>query len=262
MQTEKLTPLQKKELDEALRALLKTEYEKRISLNPAFSLRAFAKKLDIQQSLLSKLLQGKRGFSATLTDKVSNFLGLTPNQIMDGSEMSLGNYSFIEDDEFLTLSHWSNFAVIETLKLKKSKHTAEYISERLSLPKTQVEFILERLERLGYVKKFKNGYNVLKPSTQWLSQEKTSAARRKYQKELLEQAIQCIEDVGLSERDNSSTLFAFDSKLMPEIKDRITQFRRSLDKYIIENSKNYDQVYNLSVALFPLSKNKTKERKK
>lgn len=263
MEKLKLSKEQKIESDNIIRNLLKIEFEKRVNKNPAFSLRAFAKKLDIQQDLLSKLLNGKRGFSPNLTQKISSFLGLGVQQILSevSIEGELSHYSFVEDDEFMTISHWSNFAVIEVLKLKKSVHNSDYISEKLDLPRVQIESILERLERLGYIKKSKGRYKILKPSTHWLSQKKTSAARKNYQKELLDRAISCIEDVDLSLRDNSSTLFALDSKLLPEIKDRITQFRRSLDKYIIENSKNYDQVYNLSVALFPLSQTNIKEKK-
>jgi hypothetical protein len=246
---------QKLESDRILRNLLKIEFEKRVHKNPAFSLRAFAKKINIQQDLLSKLLNGKRGFSPSLTQKVSNFLGLVTQQIFSEMPLAseLSNYSFVEDDEFMTISHWSNFAVIEVLKLKHSIHSSDYIAEKLGLPRVQTESILERLDRLGYIKKSKSRYKILKPSTHWLSQDKTSAARKNYQKELLYSAISSIEDIDLSLRDNSSTLFALDSKLIPEIKYRITQFRRNLDKYIIENSKHYDQVYNLSVALFPLS---------
>ncbi|MES2769483.1 MAG: TIGR02147 family protein [Bdellovibrionota bacterium] len=263
MEIIKISKDQKREVDLALRTLLKLEYEKRLNVNPAFSLRAFARKLHIQQDLLSKLLNGKRGFSFTLTEKICDFLGITTHQILKENQISYSahQYSFIEEDEFQTLSHWSNFAVIETLKLKGAKHTADFIASKLNLPLTQVNFTLERLERQGYIKKEKKKYQITRSSTQWLSKDKTSAARKKYQKELLEEAIQSIEDVDFAARDNSSLLFALDSKLMPEIKEKITAFRRGLDKFIIENSKDYDQVYNLSVALFPISETNLKNKK-
>src|SRR5690606_17555426 len=68
-----------KNRDHFLRELLKNEFHRRTEKNPTFSMRAFSLKLGIDQSLLSKLLQGKRSFSEDVASKITNFLGIYLN---------------------------------------------------------------------------------------------------------------------------------------------------------------------------------------
>lgn len=240
-----------------LRTLLNEEYQRRALKNPSFSLRAFAQKLDIDVSLLSKLLRGKRDFTKDTTQRVTDFLGVTESEIFDRIDFSSGNYSFLEEDHFLMLSHYIHFALLEYLKLNDDTKDAKYIAKRFQTTPVIIEGAINRLIKLKFIKESKAGYTLLRPENEWVDFKRTSAARKKYQIELLEKAIERIEDIDVVKRDNTSTTMAVDPEIMPEVKKKITQFRRSLDKFVDTHSKKKTEVYNLSVAFFPLTLGQT-----
>lgn len=237
-----------------LRALLNEEYQRRALKNPSFSLRAFAQKLDIDVSLLSKLLRGKRDFTKDTAQIVMDFLGVTESEIFDKIDFSSSDYSFLEEDHFLMLSHYVHFALLEYIKLGDNTKDSKYIAKRFQTTPVIIEGAINRLIKLKFIKESKTGYTLLRPENEWVDFKRTSAARKKYQIELLEKAIERVEDIDVTQRDNTSTTMAIDPEIMPEVKKKITQFRRSLDKFVDANSKKKTEVYNLSVAFYPLTK--------
>ena len=53
------------------------EYDKRRVVNPSYSLRAFSRDIGVDQSLMTKILKGKRRVSADLVSKLSVTFNLT-----------------------------------------------------------------------------------------------------------------------------------------------------------------------------------------
>gem|GEM_PF-3698267 len=79
-----------------------------------------------------------------------------------------------------------------------------------------------------------------------------------------QKALNSIEDVDISLRDNSSLTVAIEKSKIPQIKDKITELRRELDSYITKicpENTNSDEVYQTVISFFPLTKlgNKTKK---
>ncbi len=62
-----------------LRDCLITELETRISRNPQYSLRSFARQLSIDPSLLCKILKGKRSIGAKMSLHLIKQLRLNPS---------------------------------------------------------------------------------------------------------------------------------------------------------------------------------------
>lgn len=58
------------------RTILKSQLQRRQELNPKYSLRAFAKKLEISPSKISELLSGKKKLSSKRAEIIANRLGL------------------------------------------------------------------------------------------------------------------------------------------------------------------------------------------
>jgi transcriptional regulator with XRE-family HTH domain len=82
---------------------------------PAYSLRAFAKYLEINQSFLSKLLKGQRAVTKDLAATVAPKLGLKPAQVkalFSTGTASMPGFLSLSDDEFELLSEWHHFAII------------------------------------------------------------------------------------------------------------------------------------------------------
>lgn len=246
--------------DEYLRHSLKNEFQKRFDKNPAFSLRSLANKVGIDQSLLSKLLQGKRKFSDEITDKVYDFLGvIPPKEDTIFYETSLKNYHFIEEDQFLIISSWWHFAILELAKTRDFKPTINYIAESLNTKESVVEVALERLKRNGYItysssspSEHLKDFKLTKVSNTWVNLKRTSVARKNLQKQLHQKSLDALEDIPFDLREHSSLTVAVDPKWLPDIKEKITEFRRSLDKYIMAKGSS-TEVYNLCVSFFPIT---------
>jgi len=67
------------ELD--FRSFLQNELEKRCKKNPRFSLRAFARTLEVEPSALSKILHGKRALTPKMLMRMASQLGLPTQDI-------------------------------------------------------------------------------------------------------------------------------------------------------------------------------------
>ena len=63
-----------------IRDILKKELERRQKNNSAYSLRAFAKYLDVSPAALSQIMSGKRGVSVKRLNFLMDKLGLSPKQ--------------------------------------------------------------------------------------------------------------------------------------------------------------------------------------
>lgn len=242
--------------DYFLRELLKNEFQRRAEKNPSLSLRAFSAKLDMDQSLLSKLLQGKRKFSEENIKKVSEFLGIYLNSELEKNNETAKdfskNYQLLKEDEFFVISAWYHFAILELIKTKGFKHTSADTAKKLQISELEASRALERLIRLGFIEKKRGKFNLKKVSNTWLNLNDTSKARRALQKQMHEKSLQALEDISFDKREHSSLTVAVDPNLLPEIKKKITEFRRSIDQYIMENG-NEKEVYNLCVSFFPLT---------
>ncbi len=131
--------------------------------NPAYSLRAFASKLQLSPSALSEILNGKRRVSEQLAQKTLNLLGTDPrdqskilqlfkqrhSEILEDSHES--NYLELKSDQFQIISKWHHFAILSLAETKGFKASPLWIAKRLGIKVVEAENALERLERLGFI---------------------------------------------------------------------------------------------------------------
>ena len=57
----------------------------------------------------------------------------------------------------------------------------------------------------------------------------------------------------MERRDQTSMTMAIDTKLLPQAKEKIKKFRRDMDR-LLQSSDTKDEVYHLSVSLYPVTK--------
>ncbi len=81
-----------------------------------------------------------------------------------------------------------------------------------------------------------------------------SAALQLSHKQNLELAALALDEVAIEHRDITSITMAIDAKKLPLAKAMIKNFRRQLSEFLESGNKN--EVYNLNVQLFPLTKRK------
>lgn len=234
---------------------VREEFLRRCKNNPSYSLRSYARQLGVDASLLSKVIRGQRQPSIELIKSVGPLIGIRPQQI---SQLLKGNedisYSRVSDDVFSIINDWFHFAILELIKTKNFESDPAWIAKRLSIHKAEAQSAIERLERLGFID-VKDGKIFFKTQNNtWANIEVTSAARKNLQKQLVTKASEAIDDVPFELRESGSLTIATPKNLIPEIKKKIQAFRRELDEFI-ENQECPDEVYQLVVSFYPLTKN-------
>ncbi len=246
---------------EQFRGALQREFIERSKKNPAYSLRAFAKSLGIDQSFLSKVLKGQRPITAKLVAQIGPKLGMKPQQVKQlftAGTAAMPSFLSLSDDEFDHLSEWHHFAILELSKTEGFDPSPKKIAQRLGVHVEEVRAALARLDRLGFIKMNGSKFQVLTPNTTWTNTSSSTEARRQFQKKLLTKGLDAIEDVPFELRENGSLTVAINKKRLPEFKEKLRLMRKELADFFQEDGEpGLDEVYQLTVALFPLTKIKT-----
>jgi uncharacterized protein (TIGR02147 family) len=113
---------------------------------------------------------------------------------------------------------------------------------------------IKLLERVGLIKKEKDGAFHTTDANLTTGQKWQSPAIEGFQREMVRLAGESLERFGKDERDLSTVTLCVDEKAMPEIREHIRQFRSSLVK-LVNSHGGAGKVYQLNVQLFPLSRN-------
>jgi uncharacterized protein (TIGR02147 family) len=251
-------------LNQNFRDLLKNELIQRINKNKKYSLRAFAKNIEIDPSLLSKILREQRPISIKLIEKIGPKLNLNPQEIDWFRQLELVaqksknsiQFNPIEQDHFEIISDWFHFAILELMNVHDFRNDFNWISKRLGIPVYEFKSAVDRLHRVGLLKVNSNG--------DWedcsnnhrtfnLGPEYTSGAHRYAQKQILELSLMALEQIPIQERDHSSIMMATNLKKLNTAKMMIDKFRHDLCKFL-ETTDKKERIYQLSVSLFPISK--------
>ncbi len=246
-----------------LRTELRKEFVRRCKSNSAYSLRAFAKFLSVDQSLLSKVMSGQRSISESVGEKIASKLKIRPSRLLQSYEANLTYHQLI-DDEVSLLADWSHFAILELAKTKNFKLDYKWMADRLSLHTKEVEDALERLVRMGFVAIENKSLILLKPNNCWTQNVSTTVARQELQRTLLKKASDAISAVEFSQREHTSLTVAVRKDRMFEFKEKLLQVRNELDAFFqpAEDEASFDDVYQLTISFFPITKDNKQENSK
>lgn len=247
-----------------IKEVLRTEFENRCQRNGRYSLRAFSRFLDIDTPTLSRIFNDQKKVGPRLTNRLATKLGLEPSKterllrsavVLKSMESPKNSeYKFIEDDQFNIISHWYYFAILEVLELDGAHHDPKWIASKLGLSLNVAKTAIKRLERTGIImKQGEKWIDTTSGAMTVLGKELTSSARRQHQKEILEKAIEALEEVPVEFRDQTSMTMAISREEVPKVREFITEFRRKTSRYLLQSSKK-DQVYNLSISFYPVTK--------
>jgi uncharacterized protein (TIGR02147 family) len=266
---EKATSLQTKS-HLTLPDLLKTELVRRCQKNSKYSLRSFAKSLDLSPAFVSKLLKGERAFTLRTIDRLSVKLALHPSQVeyyraqlkRKKSSLKIGEVGFrqINLDHFQLISDWYHFAILELVTVEDFQNSPAWIAKQLGISVHQASDAMERLLRLGYLKTGPRGQvKLVEENSTIIGTEIALPAKQNQQKQILELAMQALVETPIDKRSQSACTMAIPSERLPEAKEIITEFRRKLTA-LMQRPGSRDSVYQLSVSFFPLTPTKKQER--
>lgn len=252
------------------RLWLEKEFEKRRAKNPAYSLRALARHLKMPSGRLSEILACKRPLTLRMAENVADRLSLDPllrasflevvHQEQIQRRHRTGDvkthviepeYKQLSLDAFQVISDWYHFALLNLIELEDFRVDVRWIARRLDISTVEVRGAIERLMRLELIIKKGNTY-VRTLNNLATTHDISSAALRRFHRQVLERALDALENVPLEQRDITSISMSIDAAKILRAKAMIKQFRRKLCLFLESGEKN--EVYQLNVQLVPVSK--------
>ena len=239
---------------EGFHEFLNDAFQQRKGRNSRYSIRSFAKLLQIDQSLLTKVLNGQRALSPETIKRCIEILnGDTElsGQIIKKTVKKV-RYKTLDDEIFEMISEWEYFAILELFTLKDFKGTDPSIAKKLNLSMDRVQEIMEKMVRLKFFKKLNSYYIPQSGNNTFAPIEKTSEARKKLYKKVLSLSADSLDNTPLEFRDHSLVTLAIKKSEMPMFKKTITDVRAQLVE-IFQKSGEFDEVYQLTINLFPLT---------
>lgn len=242
--------------------ILQRYYLKRVEKNPHFSIRSLAKFLGVSHSLLSMILSGKRTISKEmvrtilarlqLTEKQKQLI-LAENNLVTAKTALAIEYNKLSLDQFATISEWQHYAILSLLEIPDFKMDFQWIAKRLNISPLLAKTSATRLVRLRMIEKDKEGRWKQTQRPIVVENKISTTATKGFQSQLLKKAHESLQNDPIEIRDHSSITFAMNPRNMPMAIEKIREFRRKLCKEL-EDIGNPEEVYNLCVQLYPVSR--------
>lgn len=245
--------------------LLNKELSKRTRKNPSYSLRSFAKHLEVSPSALSAMMSGKRPITKKSVQHLGLRMGLSVKKIeeillglnlkLSSTTKKLPDFQELQMDQLSVLSDWYNLTILELMKLKDFEPNEAYVARKLGISIFDARNAIDVLHRSGILEitakgQWKDKYEGF---TNSLPKEETTAVKKRLQQQYFEKALSAISDVEYAKRDHTGMTMAIAEEDIPLARTLITKFRRELSQ-LLESRGKPDQVYHLSVGLFPFTK--------
>jgi uncharacterized protein (TIGR02147 family) len=243
---------------------LQSEFLTRVKSNPRYSMRAFARFLQLDPATLSQYLRGKRKFSAKKVVELSTRLGLAPDETRKFTQKALKKNKASEKswndqnenlslDVFRLISDWYHYAIFELVTIEGFQNKPAWIASRLDITASEVSFALERLLRLGLLVQEDGILRQGAINVSTTGNPYTAAAFRNLQAQVLEMGKRALEEIPMEVRDQSSMTMAISTSQLELAKKKIKDFRRELCDLLQKETQGRDAVYQLSVSFYPLT---------
>ena len=232
------------------------------SRNNQFSLRAFARLLEVSPASLSEFLNGKRNLSPKMLKRLGEKLCLAPEDIEVLNEKIVREKKGIshkplnhkkniqlQNDQYFLVADWRYYAILCLAETSEFKEDYEWIGERLKTSPSKIKAAMERLIRLGFLTYDNEGKLIYQDIELSTSEDTPNTSIKKRHIENLDAAREslCHDDVML--RDMSFMTLAIDPARLPEIKKKIRIFQDELAELLEEGNKK--EVYEICMQVFP-----------
>ncbi len=191
--------------------------------------------------------------SSKTVKRLSRYLDLPTAESDISSEDR--EFEALSDDVFASIKGYEHFAILELMQTKGFRSSIPWIAKALGISSVKARCAIDRLFRLGIIRKNSSGHFVEVGSgwTTSIHKDRTDQGRKALQRELLQKALFSLETQPLEVRDHTSVTFAISDQQIEQAKVLIAQFRRQLAKKLDATPYPKNCVYNVSIAFFPLT---------
>lgn len=255
------------------KAYLQDELARRCERNPRYSVRAFARALDINDGALSQILSGKRVPAFKTAQRIIKALALAPDEehefiaSLAEKHRSRGLQRMspifrdmklqpkpveLTHDMFRVIADWYHSAIIELTFVENFRSDPAWISQELGISVIEAKLAVERLLSVGLLKE--EGGQLVAADRQRVTNEpdKTAPALKKHIKQTLEKAIYSLENDAFEDRYMYGFTFPSDPADLPEARAMIADFAKTFSKHM--SSKPSKKVFQFGICLYPVQK--------
>ena len=250
-----------------LRKYLIQEFERRTLANPKYSLRAFARDLEIHSGTLSSILNERRAVGAKVLAHVMKKLPLSAlekkkifSEMISPAAPQTDTPRLLDEQALSIIKDWEHYAILAYLQLRRAKHTAGEIAIDLGAPQVKILRALTNLENSGLIKRSGNKFIVTQKNL-ITSRGIPSPALREAHTQYIDKAKSALADCNVNERDITGRTMAISHKNLPKAKELIRQFRTDIAE-LLQQGGEPDDVYRLNIQLFPLTHKSSAENTK
>ena len=164
----------------------------------------------------------------------------------------------LESDAMEYLQHWIYPVLREMVLNGEFRDDPHWIERRLNGRSDirQITHALNFLRTRGFIFKDESGKYQAKDDIVISSDEVRSLAIRTYHRRALEQAITMLEDLPMNQREFGALIFQLPEGSVPELKQKLKEFRKELHAWALEEAKKESQsiVMQCNFQMFPQSK--------
>jgi len=241
------------------------ELHKRQKQNESYSLRAFARDLNLHPATLSQVIKNKRPLPLKFGLNVAELLCQNANErslfleslylnktSLDEIKISEDFTQYLLDESHAkVVAEWEHFTALELFDLEDFIFSPENVSHKLGISIERALTVMENLMTTKLITINQNGYH------------RTHQKIRTYEdipnKALIDSHLETLEigkakliEVDLELREYSSMTIAMDLSKLKEAKTIIREFKMKMNELLRDGKKT--EVYQLAIQLYPLTK--------
>lgn len=242
---------------------------------PGYSLRAFARDLELSPSFLSMLLRQQTGLSTEQAQKIGNILELSTNQkehlmLLAEAEFSRNErhrhqaleqlsknkkkhqFQDVENDYKEIIADWIHPAILEFCQIHQGQLDTKTMSQFFKRNEEDIHAAIERLKKLQLLS-LKDGIYHVKEVNLQVNPGVASNAIRNFHRQIIQRALESMELDPMTDRYLNSFVIKVRKDKMNEFQKKIEQMADDLIVDLSHDEKA-DQVYGLSLQFFPLGR--------
>lgn len=255
-------------LPESYTAILRDILNQRVLKNETYSLRAFARDLNLNPGFLSDILTKRANLSLKKSVEVASQLfesmedqkffcklvEIANSKNDQKAELEKQVYNFdsayitISPEAYAPIADWHSMAFLELMCTKDFKYDLQWIARKLAITENEVE---ETIETLLANKLICIENNVLKKQYNYLAlpNGNKSSSAKDFHKHVLNKGVHALDEQSSETRNFSAAFLHINSADVQKISERIKNFRREL-AHDFESEETADSVYMFSIQLF------------
>lgn len=261
--------------------ILQEEFAVRRKRSAAYSMRAFARDLDLSPGHLSALFKAQKGLSELKARALSRQLGLSRTQtraflasfaatfarsestrqsahrFLESVRLTVSVPVQVAPSDFEQIHNWYYFAIVELVELPDCEHRPEWFAQRLGLDLYVTREALERLQRVKILVCENGRYRACLEES-YTQSDVSSDSIKKFHREIMKRAEQALTSQSVLEREFITMTFSFSTARLHEAKQYLREVQNQfIDRFCMNEEagpRAKDSVYQLSLQCFRLDR--------